>query len=166
MNVSLSKDQFGQMELPFPKPKGELGWDRGRPTAMPNNGMSGYSQGHHQGRLYRIVDTAGGSKASEESGGLGLHWSHDLDAVKWWGENMEKPKIIEAAHPGYEHVMNYDKDRETLTRTTGFTEDRAHEMLPAEVPVRPGAPLQVMAVHHPVGQTGWRRTPREHRGMA
>jgi hypothetical protein len=162
--VSLSKEQFGQMELPFPK--GD--WDKGRKFDMPGEGMSGYSQGHPQARLYRVVDLHGGSKASSESGGVGLHWSHDLDTVKWWGSNMQKPHIIEAAHPGYEHVMTYDdpKDAKTLHETTGFDKESSHKMMPAEVPIRPGAPMQIMAMHTPVGTDGWRRNRRESRHHA
>ena len=162
--MSLSKEQFGQMELPFPK--GD--WDKGRKFDMPGEGMSGYSQGHPQARLYRVVDLHGGSKASSESGGVGLHWSHDLDTVKWWGSNMQKPHIIEAAHPGYEHVMTYDdpKDAKTLHETTGYDKESSHKMMPAEVPIRPGAPMQIMAMHTPVGTDGWRRNRRESRHHA
>jgi hypothetical protein len=162
--MSLSKEQFGQMELPFPK--GD--WDKGRKFDMPNDGYSGYSQGHPQARLYRVVDTHEGSKASPETGGVGIHWTHDIDAVKWLSDQMHRPVVYEAAHPGHEHVMTYDdpKDAKTLKDTTGFDKDNAHDMVPAEVPIRPGAPIRVMAVHHPVGTNGWRRTRREYQGRA
>lgn len=162
--MTLSKEQFGQMELPFPKGN----WDRGVKFDMPNEGVFGYSQGHRQARLYRVVDLHEGSKASPETGGAGIHWTHDLDATHWLSEGMTKPVIYEAAHPGHEHVMSYDdpKDAKTLKDTTGFDKESAHRMTPAEVPIRPGAPLQIMAMHHPVGVNGWRRNRREYQSRA
>lgn len=146
------------MELPFPKG----GWDKGRKFDMPGDGVHGYSQGHPQARLYRVVDMAGGSKASPETGGIGIHWTHDITATHWISEQMEKPVIHEAVHPGYEHVMTYDdpKDARILKETTGFDKESAHRMTPAEVPIRPGAPMQILAMHTPVGN-GWRRNRRE-----
>lgn len=163
--MSVSGEQFKQLELPFPK--GD--WDKGRHFEMPNEGYSGYTKGHHQARLYRVVDLGTGEKHSAESGGIGLHWTHDLGSAKWLGENMDNPRIYEAAHPGYEHVMDYDNpsDARTLKETTGFAKEHAHEMTPAEVPIRPGAPMRIMAVHN-LNQLGdsYRRVRHEQEGRA
>lgn len=112
---------------------------------------------------------------------LGFHWQHDLSAAKehTWGPGYARV-VVEADHPGHEHVLNFDHDHESgpmedhkgnVIQSRPYSNaERAlwtprmrdyhameatvgpHSMkdtvLP-EVPIRPGAPLNVHAVHLP-----------------
>lgn len=93
---------------------------------------------------------------------LGIHWSHDSEATQDladhahnsdWGNHGDAghPVMLEADHPGHEHVLDYEttdrthRDHKVVSDTVG-THDVHQFMLP-EVPVRPGAPMHLRAIH-------------------
>lgn len=142
---------------------------------------------------------------------MGIHWQHDLPTAEDWGNDLRQygagihgdktfPVVIEADHPGKEHVISRDtayhqgRYREEATppegmdvngptwkrnKATGAAKDWAlihdtvgpHEMdagMSPEVPVRPGAPMRVHAIHLPdPEETGkYIRHPVQFRGYA
>lgn len=102
---------------------------------------------------------------------VGLHWTHDKD----WAEDFahhargmyekddfpgsHRPVIVEAHHPGHEHVMSWDNpaDHKPLTNTVG-PQDVDSWML-GEVPVRPGAPMHIKALHVARSDGSFHRIP-------
>lgn len=102
---------------------------------------------------------------------LGRHWTHDKDYAGWLadGEGAVDDKgrytgvIIEAEHPGHEHVLDWDKDREEASAT--IIPEQVREKAQPEVPIRGGAPMRVRAIHLPKG-TGWQRHEVDHRSKA
>lgn len=102
---------FGDQDVLFDAPLGqpERGTHRGNPNA----------------RLYRAIDNVdhssgvegalkqiGSSDNTDVPGrhlGMGLHWQHDLGVAKDYANSLhaESSVIIEAEHPGYEHVMHH-----------------------------------------------------------
>lgn len=88
---------------------------------------------------------------------VGIHWTHDGEWAKDYanhyhveynhGSETHRPVVVEAYHPGLEHVMSWDNpgDHKALTQTVG---DRKYDQqMLGEVPVRPGAPLHIRALH-------------------
>lgn len=101
---------------------------------------------------------------------LGIHWSHDPEATMdlantahadWHnGGEHGHPVMLEADHPGHEHVIDFsdpmkeqgggrpDKPSKDwhLTNDTIGSHNMLKFMLP-EVPIRPGAPMHLRAIH-------------------
>lgn len=79
---------------------------------------------------------------------MGLHWTHDYDQAWDWGagDDEDESIIIEADHPGLEHVMDWGGDDDAVLDRTVVGKEYAKFASP-EVSVRPGAPLNVRAVH-------------------
>jgi hypothetical protein len=192
----LNPHQFGDQLTLFNAPLGqpEAGTFKGNPHA----------------RLYRTIEVPSRLSTPEEvlqfasrpgkDGGhdrsLGIHWQHDIDVASdhgahWNGNEDSKKVILEADHPGHDHVVDnsptwhggppeeainhrgrnklsgYPKDWALIHDTVGpHTLDTA--ML-AEVPVRPGAPMKVHAVHMPESDEYGAphvRNPVQFKGMA
>ena len=136
---------------------------------------------------------------------LGIHWQHEHDYASDLADNLDRehnstsrrfhthtPVIVEADHPGHEHVVGFDYDHrqgppEEVTKRGMYSSPSGlgreardwrvindtvgpHNLLDAmqpEVPVRPGAPLTVRALHvrNPADDQ-WHRIPVNHRGEA
>lgn len=104
---------------------------------------------------------------------VGLHWTHDKD----WAEDFahhahgmyegngedeigtHRPVIVEAHHPGLEHAMSWDNpaDHKPLTKTVG--EQQYDSAMLGEVPIRPGAPLHIKALHVKRSDGSFHRIP-------
>lgn len=128
---------------------------------------------------------------------LGIHWSHRLDETSDlahevqdgnWGRHGPDAHavIIEADHPGREHIIDASTHhtppegmKAGKTRLQGDAKDFAvirdtvgpyseHPMALPEVPVRPGAPMRVHAVHmpHPEKAGEFVRNPVQFKGIA
>lgn len=98
----------------------------------------------------------------EQGTSLGRHWTHD----QHWASSIPYGNaVLEAEHPGREHVMDWDKDRAEASSTIMGHEMR-HASLP-EVPIRGGAPMKIRAIHLPTGEAGeWERHPINYEGRA
>lgn len=86
---------------------------------------SGTHRGNPNARLYRAIDNVDLTGSPEEiigrvgkstntdvgggHAGLGLHWQHDLPVAEDYANSLDYDHraIIEAEHPGYEHVMHH-----------------------------------------------------------
>ena len=174
------------------------------PLGQPEGGVF---RGNQHARLYRAVavpehvDTpekvlehmsrVRGHQHTAQS--LGLHWQHDLptatdigyDSANEW-KNGDRGVIVEADHPGYEHIMDLShdhrqgppeganapfskqtqqvRDYHTLHQTVG--PHNMHDFMLPEVPVRHGAPMDVHAVHFHDGPNNWVRNPVQFKGVA
>lgn len=122
--------------------------------------------------------------------------SHQADRDEWGGFGSggnHHPVIVEADHPGHKHVVDFTPTPHggppegvvggspRNNRLTGYKKDWAlihdtvgpHDlgaaMLP-EVPIRPGAPMQVHAVHFPDEESStsgdFKRVPVKYKGQA
>lgn len=198
----LNPHQFGDQLTLFHAPLGqpEAGVFRGNPNArlyrrlnLPSDAFDftdpekGIRQVHESQRVERGHEI-----------GLGIHWQHDIENAKrhTWGAGNRRV-ILEADHPGHEHVVDFTHDwragpmedsrgqvisgsraypraerSEWTQRQRDYHIAEAtigpHNMLGhvlPEVPIRPGAPLQVHAVHVE-GRGGWMRHPVGFEGMA
>lgn len=117
---------------------------------------------HNDPEFSDLVDDTLVGKASADIGNqvldkstqsrLGSHWTHDFDFVKDWADYHTNTDnytsvILEAEHPGNEHIMDWDNqhDKQTLEDIV-VSEDFKDSSLP-EVSVRPGTPMSLRAVH-------------------
>ena len=85
-------------------------------------------------------------------GRLGSHWTHDIEQVRSYSDQSEHGDnvtsiILEAPHPGAEHVMSWDNpsDDKIMNQIVGGREYR--NAVQPEVPIRPGTPMRINAVH-------------------
>lgn len=83
---------------------------------------------------------------------LGSHWTHDFDFVKDWADyhtNTDNSTsiILEASHPGNEHIMDWDNQRDKQTLEDIVVSEDFKDMSLPEVSVRPGTPMNLRAVH-------------------
>jgi hypothetical protein len=83
---------------------------------------------------------------------VGSHWTHDFDQVQHYSDYSDHgpgstSAVLEAHHPGYEHVMRWEhpKDSETLSRIVVPAHQKEGAQL--EVPIRPGTPMNISALH-------------------
>jgi hypothetical protein len=147
---------------------------------------------------------------------MGIHWQHDLGYAHDYANDLKEngvhgrnnfPVIIEADHPGVEHVIDrstdWKKGRDTAgsvgmqpvspkelgphpdrggfnrNALTGHAKDWSlvndtvgpHDMdawMVPEVPVRPGAPMRVHAIHTPDPENpgSYIRNPVQFKGIA
>lgn len=106
-----------------------------------------------------MLEFANRKRTATEGGGinhrLGIHWTHDLDQANDWFNNEDeddRPAIFEAYHPGPKHVMDYDnEDGRPIMERTIAPRGYGRSVLD-EVPIRPGAPLTMRAVHTASGR--------------
>jgi len=180
----MSHRAIGQQFDPEGKPGFE---DRGQgylwPSKMPSSGTTRGNEGMH---LYRGVELTqehtdpqaalqevlsapardhpyrpdlGGK---EPGSTLGRHWTHDRDWAKGYGQSNV---VLEAEHPGYGAVMDWDKDREEADATV--VNHRYIERALPEVPIRAGSPMRVRAVHlYNKESDRWDRHEVDHRSKA
>jgi hypothetical protein len=200
-SVAMNPHQFGDQLTLFHAPlnQPEMGVTKGNPNA----------------RLYRTVHVPEHLTSAQDvveyanrpgkdyphDRNLGIHWQHHLniaqdhlghrDEASKYGRHGDKgtPVILEADHPGLEHIVDatphdgppkgavggspknnhltgYPKDWALIHDTVG-PHDMNDAML-AEVPVRPGAPMAVHAVHFPdpTDHNAWVRNPVQFKGIA
>lgn len=78
----------------------------------------------------------------------GIHWTHDRSAVEQMAQDDGPGAILTADHPGHEHVLDWENpaDLPIMEREIGGYKYR--ENVFPEVPVRPGAPLNIRSVEH------------------
>ena len=170
-------------------PEGKPGFEDGGqgylwPYKMPQSGTTKGVEGMHlyrsveltqdhtdpQGALREILNTPEretpwynpDSGTKEPGSTLGRHWTHDRD----WAKGYGTPNVVlEAEHPGHQHVMDWDKDRAEADATV-VHHDYIERSLP-EVPIRAGSPMRVRAVHlYNEGEDRWDRHEVDHRSTA
>jgi hypothetical protein len=83
---------------------------------------------------------------------LGSHWTHDFNFVKDWADyhtntNNSTSVILEASHPGAEHIMDWSNPRDKGTLEDIVVSEDFRDMALPEVSIRPGTPMNIRAVH-------------------
>lgn len=117
-------------------------------ASMPTRGLT---RGDPSKPIYRTLALEGPNPLGRS---LGTHWTHDLEQAKSYAYDNEEHApakythhvILEADHPGHQHVMDWSKpeDRKILHDTVMGNPSDADP----EIPIRPGAPIHVRAIHH------------------
>lgn len=169
-------------------PEGEPGFeDKGQgyfwPSTMPDSGTTKGNEGMHLYRglilsqdhtdphkaLHEILNTPdkptpyNPDKGFREPGSsLGRHWTHDQE---WTKNFLPSNAVLEADHPGYDSVMDWEKDRDEAEATV-IDPHYIERALP-EVPIRAGSPMNIRAVHLYDEKAGdWKRHEIDFTGKA
>ena len=120
---------FGGQGVLFDAPLGQpdSGTHRGNPNARLYRAISTDTSGTPDEILERISKSQNTDVPGKHEG-LGLHWQHDLGVAQDYASDVynikgDNPMIIEAEHPGYEHVLHHGpKDMPVPhgVKTTGY----------------------------------------------
>lgn len=94
-----------------------------------------------------------GTGTREPGATLGRHWTHDLQYARdlvdydsdWEDGKGSNAVVLEAEHPGYDAVLDWDRDRREAENT--IVPYGARESAMPEVPIRAGSRVRVRAVH-------------------
>lgn len=112
----------------------------------------------------------GGAMGRRIQQNLGFHWTHDEDYAKDWTYDHDEDDVevvLEADHPGFEHTMSYANpdDKDLLEVTTG--PEQYKDALAPEVPIRPGAPMNLRGAYFRGADEGdYRYVPFQQRSQA
>lgn len=81
---------------------------------------------------------------------LGSHFSHDLSQLEDWSAYGARNRFaFEVEHPGTEHVLSWDNpSHKNALESLVIGENHKDAANPSEVPIKPGTPLKIVAVHH------------------
>lgn len=217
-DVRLNPHQFGDQLTLFDAPLGQP--DRGtfrgnqharlyRSVQVPTHAMEALRKSQwgddvggpdHEAVLEVLAQAARPHSDRGHDTNLGIHWQHSKAAAEDYASDLTTSGrhgdrgisvIIEADHPGYDHVVDNTPNpgggppegardgARSNNRLTGYAKDWAlindtvgphnldSAMLP-EVPVRPGAPMAVHAIHmpDPAKSGNYLRNPVQFKGQA
>lgn len=161
---ALNPHQFGDQGTLFVAPLGQptSGVFKGNPAArmyrsisVPYEKIRDYRETGDVGVLTDHINRPGKDTGVDRN--IGLHWQHDVEFAKKhnWGEGQ--PIVVEADHPGHDHVMTSHSDDPAMktvmpdrgSNNGAWLEPNSRGVLP-EVPIRPGTSLNIRAVHVPL----------------
>lgn len=84
---------------------------------------------------------------------VGTHWTHDFNQVQAYSDQARghgdgaTSVVLEAHHPGLQHVMSWDSPKDFATMEKIIVPSRHRESAQLEVPLRPNTPLNITAMH-------------------